>query len=87
MRGPGIGGGLLYKTLAEAHAVVLVSSLFHTTLLGLGPAHKAARSFSDMEVKEDRKVRSQVAWRERGLRCRTGSIHAFGLSTCTGAGA
>ena len=89
LRGRGIRGGLLCKTLAEAHAVVLASSSFFSMLLRLGTAHNVAgaRDFGDTEVKEDRIDRSRIAWRERGLRCRTGSIHAYGLSTCTGAGA
>ena len=61
LRGRGIRGELLCKTLAETHAVVLASSSFHATLLGLGTAHSAAGT---REVGEDSEVRGQIAWRE-----------------------
>ena len=60
--GRGVRGGLLRKLLAKALAVVLASSTFHATLLGLITAHNAdgARKIGDAKVKKDREVRSLV---------------------------
>ena len=61
--GRGIRGGLLCKTLAEAHVGFLASSPTHATVLGLGvgPNPAGAREFHDTEVEEDQKVRCQIA--------------------------
>ena len=72
LRGQGVRDGLLRKLLAKALAVVLASSTFHATLLGLTTAHNAVGAWKvgDVKVKKDREVRILVT----GCKTKVGAV-------------
>ena len=77
LTGQRIRGGLLRKLFADAFALVLASSPFHATLLGLGTARDAVGAWKvGAKVKEDREASCLVhAVRSQGWRGRTCNSH------------